>query len=243
VPNQPDGTLRLNEIEAAIRPDNVHAPRTRLICLENTHNRCGGAVLPPQYIDEVGALAREHGLKVHLDGARVFNAAVALAVDVCELTRNVDSVSFCLSKGLSAPVGAVLCGDASFIKEAHRWRKAIGGGMRQCGILAAAGIVALEEMVDRLSEDHVNAHQLAEGIADMAGVHVDPRTVQTDIVIFEVTSDLLSASQLVQALLERGIQMSAIGPTQIRAVTHYGIEAADIETTLAAMSDILEHAT
>jgi threonine aldolase len=240
VPNQPDGTLFLDDIKAAIRPDNVHAPRTRLICLENTHNRCGGAVLTPEYTDQVGALARKHGLKVHLDGARVFNAAVALGVDVRELTRSVDSVSFCLSKGLSAPVGAVLCGDASFIKEAHRWRKAVGGGMRQCGILAAAGIVALEQMVDRLADDHANARRLADGIAALAGVEIDRQTVQSDIVIFQVTSARVSAAQLVQALLERGIQMSAIGPAQIRAVTHYGIEAADIEATLAAMSDILE---
>jgi threonine aldolase len=240
VPNQPDGTLRLDDIQAAIRPDNVHAPRTRLICLENTHNRCGGAVLSPAYTDQVGALAQEHALRVHLDGARVFNAAVALGLDVRELTRSVDSVTFCLSKGLSAPVGAVLCGDAAFIAEAHRWRKAVGGGMRQCGILAAAGIVALEKMVDRLSDDHANAHRLAEGIAHVAGVDVDPQTVQTDIVIFQVTSERMSASQLVQALLERGIQMSAIGPNQIRAVTHYGIEAADIESTLVAMKDILE---
>jgi threonine aldolase len=240
VPNQPDGTLCPDDIKAAIRPDNVHAPRTRLICLENTHNRCGGAVLTPEYTDEVGTLAHAHGLKVHLDGARVFNAAIALELDVRELTRGVDSVTFCLSKGLSAPVGAVLCGDAPFIKEAHRWRKAVGGGMRQCGILAAAGIVALEQMVDRLADDHANARRLAEGIAAMAGVDVDPQTVKTDIVIFQVTSDRLSAAQMIQALLERGIQMSAIGPTQIRAVTHYGIEAADIDRTLGAMSEILE---
>ena len=242
IPNQPDGTLDLDEIEAAIRPDNVHAPRTRLICLENTHNRCGGAVLTPEYTDAVGDLARRHGLKVHLDGARVFNAAIALRVDVRELTRGVDSVSFCLSKGLSAPVGAVLCGDASFIREAHRWRKAVGGGMRQCGILAAAGIVALEQMVDRLAEDHANARHLAQGIADLPGLTIDPQTVQTDIVIFRVTSDRFSASQWVAALLEQGIQMSAIGPAQIRAVTHHGITAADIETTLAAMKAIAERA-
>lgn len=240
VPNQPDGTLRLDDIEAAIRPDNVHAPRTRLICLENTHNRCGGAVLTPEYTDKVGALAQTHELKVHLDGARVFNAAIALGLEVHELTRSVDSVTFCLSKGLSAPVGAVLCGDAPFIKEAHRWRKAVGGGMRQCGILAAAGIVALEQMVDRLADDHANARRLADGIADMDGVDVDPQAVKTDIVIFQVTSDRLSVAQLVQALLERGIQMSAIGPAQIRAVTHYGIETADIDATLAAMRQVLE---
>jgi threonine aldolase len=238
IPNQPDGTLELDEIEAAIRPDNVHAPRSRLICIENTHNRCGGAVLTPQYTDAVGDLAHRNGLKVHLDGARVFNAAISLGVDVRELTRGVDSVSFCLSKGLSAPVGAVLCGDAPFIVEAHRWRKAVGGGMRQCGILAAAGIVALEQMVDRLAEDHANARRLAQGIADLPGLAIDPLTVQTDIVIFGVTSERFSATQWVAALLEQGIQMSAIGPAQIRAVTHYGITTADIEVTLAVMKAI-----
>jgi threonine aldolase len=240
IPNQPDGTLDLDEIQAAIRPDNVHAPRTRLICLENTHNRCGGAVLTPEYTDAVGELAHKSGLQVHLDGARVFNAATALGIDVRDLTRGVDSVSFCLSKGLSAPVGAVLCGDASFIREAHRWRKAVGGGMRQCGILAAAGIVALEQMVDRLAEDHANARRLAQGIADLPGLVIDPETVQTDIVIFGVVSNRFSASQWVAALLEQGIQMSAIGPAQIRAVTHYGITDADIETTLGAMKVIAE---
>jgi len=239
IPNQPDGTLRLADIEAAIRPDNVHFPRTRLVCLENTHNRCGGVVLTPEYTAAVCELAHHHGLRVYVDGARIFNAAVALGVDVRALTRHVDSVGFCLSKGLSAPVGSVLCGDAAFIAEARRWRKAVGGGMRQCGVLAAAGIVALEEMVDRLAEDHANARRLAEGIAGLPGMAIDPQTVQTDIVIFQVTSERISAAQLVAALRERDIRMSAFGPTQIRAVTHYGIQAADIETTVAAMKEII----
>jgi len=149
LPNQPDGTLRLEDIEAAIRAENVHYPRTRLICLENTHNRCGGAALRPEYSDAVGELAHARGLALHLDGARVFNAAVALDVDVRELTRAADSVQFCLSKGLAAPVGSMLCGTAEFIAEARRWRKMLGGGMRQAGVLAAAGIEALENMVDR----------------------------------------------------------------------------------------------
>jgi threonine aldolase len=242
LPNQADGTLDLDQIEGAIRPDNPHMPRTRLICLENTHNRCGGAVLPPEYCDAVGALAQKHGLAVHLDGARVFNAAVALGVEVRELVRSVDSVSFCLSKGLSAPVGAMLCGTADFIAEARRWRKAVGGGMRQCGILAAAGIVALEQMVDRLAEDHANARQLAAGIAQIPGLDVDLDTVQSDIVIFEVTDGQMTAAGLVAALRERGVKMSAISATQIRAVTHYGIESADIEATLHAMADAMEHA-
>ena len=242
LPNQADGTLDLDQIKGAIRPENVHAPRTRLICLENTHNRCGGAVLSPEYCDAVGALAREHNLAVHLDGARLFNAAVALGVGAHELARSVDSVSFCLSKGLSAPVGSVLCGEAAFIAEARRWRKAVGGGMRQAGVLAAAGIVALEQMVDRLAEDHANAYRLAEGIAQTPSLHVDLDTVQTDIVIFEARSEQISAAGLVAALRERGVQMSAISDTRIRAVTHYGIEAKEIEAALQAIAGVMEHA-
>ena len=240
--NQPDGTLLLPDIEAAIRPDNVHHPRTRLICLENTHNRCGGRALTPEYTDAVGELAQRHGICAYLDGARVFNAAVALGVDVRELTRGVDAVGFCLSKGLSAPVGSVLCGDAPFILEARRWRKAVGGAMRQCGVIAAAGIVAMEEMIERLAEDHANARRLAEGIASVPGIGIDPQTIQTDIVIFDVAPDRFSAGQLAQSLRQRDIQVLAIGPTQIRAVTHYGIQAADIETTIEAIGDVMEHA-
>jgi threonine aldolase len=242
LPNHADGTLALEQIEDAIRPDNVHAPRTRLICLENTHNRCGGAVLPPEYCDAVGALAREHSLSVHLDGARLFNAAVALGIEARELVRSVDSVSFCLSKGLSAPVGALLCGEAGFVDEARRWRKAVGGGMRQCGVLAAAGIVALEQMVDRLAEDHANAYRLAEGIAQTPGLYLDLDTVQSDIVIFEVTAEQITAAELVAVLLERGVQVSAISASRIRAVTHYGIESQDIDTTLQAITDAMEQA-
>jgi threonine aldolase len=242
LPNQADGTLDLAQIEGAIRPDNIHAPRTRLICLENTHNRCGGAVLSPDYCDAVGALAQKHGLAVHLDGARLFNAAVALGLKVRELVRSVDSVTFCLSKGLSAPVGAMLCGEVGFIAEARRWRKAVGGGMRQCGILAAAGVVALEQMVNRLADDHANATSLAQGIAQIPGLGVDLDTVQSDIVIFQVTAEHLTAAQLVAALLERGVKMSAISATRIRAVTHYGIESADIEATLHALTDAMEQA-
>jgi threonine aldolase len=165
---------------------------------------------------------------------------VALGLPVSELTRNVDSAGFCLSKGLSAPVGSVLCGSADSVAEARRWRKAVGGGMRQCGVLAAAGIVALEEMVDRLAEDHENARFLAEGIADAPGIAIDPSKVCTDIVIFGVTSDRVSAAQLVAALLERGIQMTAFGPTQIRAVTHYGITEVDVQTAVAAICEVME---
>jgi threonine aldolase len=185
----------------------------------------------------VGELARRHGIKVHLDGARIFNAAIALGVHVPKLTRSVDSVSFCLSKGLSAPVGSVLCGDAAFIAEARRWRKAVGGGMRQCGVLAAAGIVALEQMVDRLAEDHANARRFSEGIASVPGIVIDPANVRTNIVIFEVTSPRISNVQLVTALGARGVQVMPFGATQIRAVTHYGIEAAHIDQAIGAVRE------
>jgi threonine aldolase len=240
VPNQPDGTLLLQDIEAAIRGDNVHYPRTKLVCLENTHNRCGGAALSVEYTNAVCALAHERGIKVHIDGARIFNAAVALGVDPADLSRNADSVGFCLSKGLSAPVGSVLCGSKAFIQEARRWRKAVGGGMRQAGILAAAGIVALDEMVDRLAEDHENARFLAEGIARVPGLSVDLEGVQTDIVIFEVDPQRMSAAELAQALLGRSVQVGAIGPSRIRAVTHYGIDRADVEAALSAIQGAME---
>ncbi len=240
VPNQPDGTLHLEDIEAAIRPDNEHYPRTRLVCLENTHNRCGGRALTPEYTQTVCALAHEHGLGLHIDGARIFNAAVALSVGVRELVGKADSVGFCLSKGLSAPVGSVLCGSAGFIREARRWRKAVGGGMRQAGVIAAAGIVALEGMVDRLAEDHAHARLLAEGIASVPGIGLDPTQVQTDIVIFDVDPTFMSASLLVQSLRAHSVQVSAVGPARIRAVTHYGIDRADIEAAIAAVRRVME---
>ncbi len=239
IANQPDGALLLGQIEAAVRGDDVHFPRTRLICLENTHNRCGGAALTPDYTDAVAALAKERGLSLHLDGARIFNAAVALGVDVKDLTRNVDSVSFCLSKGLSAPVGSVICGSEKFIAEARRIRKVLGGGMRQAGIIAAAGVVALEQMVDRLAEDHANAKRLAEGIAAIEGLAVDVATVQTDIVYFDVAAERITAVRLAGELDKRGARILRVGPTRLRAVTHYGISAEDIDSVLEALRDIM----
>jgi threonine aldolase len=239
VPNQPDGTLDLADVEAAIRAENVHYPRSRLICLENTHNRCGGAVLTPEYTEAVCQLAKRYGLAVHLDGARVFNAAVALGVDVRELVENVDSVQFCLSKGLSAPVGSVICGDKDFIYEARRNRKIVGGGMRQAGIIAAAGIVALEQMVDRLAEDHANARRLAEGLAEIPGLAIDLDRVPTNIVIFELTSERLTPAEFEAGLGERGLKLLTIGGCRLRAVTHYGIEAEDIEVALAVVGEVM----
>ncbi|MEA3226666.1 MAG: GntG family PLP-dependent aldolase, partial [Planctomycetota bacterium] len=236
IANQPDGTLRLDDIAGAIRDDDVHFPRTRLVCLENTHNRCGGAALSPEYIEQVAVLAHDHGLLLHLDGARVFNAAVALGVDVKELTRHVDSVSFCLSKGLSAPVGSVICGSKEFVAEARRNRKAVGGGMRQCGIIAAAGIEALENMIERLTEDHDNARRLAEGIAEIPGLSIEPERVQTNIVYFNVMAEKANAERVVTQLNDKGVRILQTGPTRLRAVTHYGISAEDIDMALAALS-------
>jgi threonine aldolase len=243
LPNQPDGTLRLEAIEAAIRPNNVHFPRTRLICLENTHNRCSGAALTPEYTTQVGALARRHGLAVHLDGARIFNAAVALNVDVRDLTRDADSLSFCLSKGLAGPVGSVICGSTDFIAEARRTRKILGGGMRQAGILAAAGIAALDQMVERLREDHDNAARLARGVAQIEGLSVDLGRVQTNIVYCDVTRVGLTAEELVKRLAGAGVKILSTAPTRFRAVTHYGLTADDIDQTLLALTRVMKSAT
>lgn len=240
--NQPDGTIRLDDIKAAIRGGNVHFPRTRLIILENTHNRCSGRALTPEYTDAVAALAGEHGISVHLDGARIFNAAVALGIDVKELTRSVDSLSFCLSKGLAAPVGSVVCGSKEFVAEARRSRKVLGGGMRQAGIIAAAGITALEEMVDRLEDDHKNARRLAEGINQIKGLSIDLTKVQTDIVYFEMAGKKLTADELVEELGKKGIKMLCVAPSRIRAVTHYGITAEDIDLALQALKEVMNGA-
>ena len=238
IANQPDGTMRLTDIAAAIRPDNVHFPRTKLICLENTHNRCRGAILTPQYIESVADLAHEHGLIVHMDGARIFNAAVASGLDVHELTRRVHSVTFCLSKGLAAPVGSVVCGSAEFIAAARRIRKSVGGGMRQCGIIAAAGIVALEEMIDRLADDHANARRLAEGIAQIQGLSIDMDTVVTNMVYFSLTTDRLTCDQFADRLSEKALKCLALPPMGLRMVTHYGIQTTHINRALNIMADV-----
>jgi len=239
IANQPDGTMRLEDIESAIRDSNVHFPRSRLICLENTHNRCSGSALTPRYMEAVAKLAGNRGLRVHLDGARIFNAAVALGVNVTELTCHADSVSFCLSKGLSSPLGSVICGSGQFIAEARRNRKVLGGGMRQSGIIAAAGIEALEQMVDRLAEDHENARHLAEGIARIPGLSLDMEKIHTNIVYFNMVSERFTAEKLVTQLADRGIKILQVAPGRLRAVTHYGISADDIDLALEALSEIM----
>lgn len=240
IPNQPDGTLRLEDIEAAIRGDNIHFPRTRLICLENTHNRCNGSPLTSKYIESVAALARRHGLLVHLDAARIFNASIALGVDVKELTHSVDSLIFCLSKGLSAPVGSIVCGSREFIAEALRTRKILGGGMRQTGVIAAPGTIALEQMVDRLAEDHMNARCLAEGIAQIPGLSIDLARVQTNIIYFDLVSDRITADVFMKQLGQKGIKLLRTGPSRFRMVTHYGIHSEDIDATLMCLGKVVE---
>jgi len=239
VPNLPNGMLDPADVEAAIREDNVHFPRTRLICLENTHNRCGGAVLTPAQMATIREIARRHGLAVHLDGARIFNAAVALGIEAKEIAAQADSVQFCFSKGLSAPVGSAICGSAEFIKAARRNRKIVGGGMRQAGVIAAAAIVALEQMVERLAEDHENARILAEGLAEIPGFEVDLSTVQTNIIIFGLTDTRVSAKDVVRALAAEGVKIGVIDARHFRAVTHYGITREDIDVALMVARKVM----
>ncbi|NOZ51032.1 MAG: low-specificity L-threonine aldolase [Chloroflexi bacterium] len=238
VPNQDDGTIRLEDLAAAVRADNEHFPISRLVVLENTHNRRYGSYLTPAYTDAVAAFAHDHGMKLHIDGARIFNAAVAQGGDVKALVRNADSVTFCLSKGLSAPVGSVVCGSADFIRRARRARKVLGGGMRQAGIIAAAGIVALQQMVGRLAEDHVNARRLAEGVAAVPGFAVDLSHVQTNIVYIDVVHPDFSAADVAARLREQEVGVFDTSPHRLRAVTHYGIAAADIEEAIQVFSQL-----
>ena len=234
VPNGPQGEIDPADLQDAIRPTgNIHMPPTRLVCLENTHNRCSGGVLTPQDTKAVADVAHAAGASVHLDGARVFNAAVALEVPASELVKDVDDVSFCLSKALSCPVGSVLCGSNDFIGEALRWRKMVGGGMRQAGILAAAGLVALDTMVDRLADDHANARRLAQGLANIDGLTVDPDSIYTNIVIFDVDQSVGAAADLIAGLREQEVLVSSPGPHSIRMVTHREVDSADIDEALA----------
>ena len=237
VPNDSQGRMDPEDVAAAIRPPgNLHFPRTSMLCLENTHNRCSGGVLTPEDTKSVCDVAHEAGVPVHLDGARIFNAAIALEVPAAELVREVDDLSFCLSKSLSCPVGSVLVGSQEFINNARRWRKMLGGGMRQAGVLAAAGLVALDTMVDRLAEDHQNARRLAHGLANIDGLNVDPEQIQTNIVFFEVDTKLGTAADMIAALERQDIKVSYPGKQSIRMVTHRHITPEDIEEALSRTS-------
>jgi threonine aldolase len=234
------GAITPAQLEAALRPPDRHHAPTRLLCLENTHNSAGGSVMTPTAMAEVCAAAHRSGLHVHLDGARIFNAAVALGVDVRRLVSGADSVMFCLSKGLSAPVGSVLLGETSFVARARRLRKMLGGGMRQVGVLAAAGIVALETMIDRLAEDHRHAQLLARRLAALPGLRIDLTSVQTNIVMVYVAD----APWLVQQLATRNVLVNAEGPTRIRLVTHRHIGAREIDEAVEGfhrVTNLAEH--
>jgi threonine aldolase len=237
VPNDKNGRLALQDVEQAIREKGLHYPETTLLCLENTHNRCGGAVLSVEYTTAICDLAHQRGLKVHLDGARIFNAAIALGVPVPILTKDVDSVSFCISKGLSAPVGSLLCGSQDFVERARKFRKMLGGGMRQAGVLAAAGIVALETMVERLNEDHRNARQLAQGLSAIQGITLAQDDVPTKIAMFDLSSQLPSR-QFTDSLDKAGVKVGSRGHNRFRAVTHRMISSADIEEALSRIQTI-----
>ncbi len=243
VENRNDGTVSYDEIEAAIRPDNDHFPITRLICLENSHNRCGGSVLSVDYTQEVGRIAREHGLSMHIDGARIFNAAIALDVSPAELVAAADSVTFCLSKGLCAPAGSVICGDEVFIQKVHRARKMLGGGMRQVGVLAAAGVVALETMVDRLREDHLRACQLSESLAELPGVILDYEVPATNMIFLRLDADApITGEEIVRRFAEKGIKISASGGGKMRLVIHYWIDDGALAKVIDAYKEIFLHA-
>lgn len=239
IPNASDGTLPLAAVAAAIREPDPHFPRTRLICIENTQNRCGGVAIGAEYMTALGRLAHHHDLALHLDGARLFNAAVALGVDAAALAAPADTVMVCLSKGLAAPVGSVLAGPRAFIERARFNRKLVGGGMRQAGILAAAGLVALEQMVDRLAEDHANAHRLAAGLTDLPGLAVDPARVQTNMVYAGLAPGVWTAASFTAAGAAAGVLFAPTDLQVVRLATHYGITAADIDTTLSRLAAIL----
>ncbi len=238
IPNR-DGMPSLEDIEAAIRPVSPNMPRSALLCLENSHNNCGGAVITPAQTRAAAALAHERGMKVHLDGARIFNAAAALGIDPIELTGPVDTVQFCFSKGLSAPVGSILCGSKETVVRARKVRKLLGGAMRQAGVIAAAALVGLETMRERLVEDHVNARAIADGLAAIRGVKVDAAKVVTNIVSFEITA--MDAGEFQKACAERGLRISRYlgNSPRLRMVTHANVSRADVDAALAIMSGVL----
>jgi threonine aldolase len=231
------GVMSPAQVAGAIRVEDVHHPRTAAVFFEDTHNYHGGVAWPNADLRAASDEAHGHGLTVHLDGARLFNAAVATGTDAREIAACADTVTFCLSKGLGAPVGSLLCGPAEKIAEARRWRKMLGGGMRQTGMLAAAGLFALDNMVDRLADDHANARTLAEGLAEMDGVRIDLSRVHTNLVIFEL--DRMNPEAFVAECDRRGVRGATISRTQVRFVTHYGIEAAGIQQTLKVAGEVL----
>jgi threonine aldolase len=239
VTNQPDGSLLLSDLEAGLRADDAHFPVSRLICLENTHNRCGGSFQTPEYTRQAAEFAHAHGLKIHLDGARVFNAAAAQGINVRALTEHVDSLTFCLSKGLSAPVGSVICGSRKFIQQVHRVRKMLGGGMRQAGVLAAAGIVALQVMVERLGEDHARARRLAKSLGKLQGLSLDAGSPFTNMIFLTLAESVpLSAPEVAEQLKARGVLVGVVGARRFRLVLHCQVDDAGVAQAVSAIRDV-----
>lgn len=234
------GQMPLADLEAAIRGNDIHLPKTGLISIENTHNRAGGAILPVHYMDEVHQLAEKYDIPIHLDGARIFNAAVALGVEVGELTRHVDTVQTCLSKGLSAPIGSILAGSKTFIEDARKVRKRLGGGMRQAGVIAAPGLIALNQMIDRLQEDHQHARVLAAGLADIDGIGVSVENIETNMVFIDTAQLQIDATAFVAELREYGILANAEGPDVVRFVTHREITEEAIKIAIAQVREIVD---
>ncbi|TMD29233.1 MAG: low specificity L-threonine aldolase [Chloroflexi bacterium] len=232
------GVMSPRQVAEAVRPrDDPHQPISAAVTFENTHNRHGGVAWPLEALRAASDAAHAQGLRVHLDGARIFNAAVALGVPAAEIAAGADTVTFCLSKGLACPVGSIFCGSAEDVEEAKRWRKRLGGGMRQVGVLAAAGLIALDQMVDRLAEDHANARTLAEGLSELPGVRCDLSRVQTNLVYFDV--ETMPASGFLDECAKRGVISEPTGPHTVRFVTHYGIDAEDIQTALKVCEEVL----
>lgn len=234
------GVLKPEDVEAAIRPKNIHFPEPALVCVENTHNRHGGTIIKDEQLKAVSDVAHRHGLRFYMDGARIFNAAVALGVNVKEFTKHVDNLMFCLSKGLSCPVGSLVVGNRDFVERARKNRKVLGGGMRQAGVIAAAGLVALDTMVNRLADDHRNARFLAEGCMKIDGLNVDLVRVQTNMVVLNVTGLIADETAFCSKLKEKGILAGSVGKGKVRLVTHQGIERADVEKALDIIRDVAD---
>ncbi|MBL8148953.1 MAG: low-specificity L-threonine aldolase [Blastocatellia bacterium] len=233
-----NGLLTWKDIESAIRPPIYYCAQTSLICLENTHNMAGGAVMPKEQMYEICEKARERNIRVHLDGARIFNAAVALGESVAELTKPFDSVMFCLSKGLGAPIGSMIVGTKEFIERARPLRKTLGGGMRQVGVLAAAGLIALEEMPARLAEDHDNAKLMAQQLAEMPGISIVGR-VQSNIIIFDISKTGLNTKDFSEKLKSHGVLANGISPTEMRMLTHFDVSRSDCENAMEIVREIV----
>ena len=238
IKNEPDGTLDLKTIEQKIRTSDIHYPPTRLITLENTHNYCMGSPISPEYMRQVGNLAQKYNLKIHIDGARIFNAAIALKLDVKDLLCEADSVMFCLSKGLSAPVGSIVCGSKNFIHKTRKWRKMVGGGMRQSGHLAAAGIIALNDLTDRLKEDHSNAQKLAQGLARLKRIVLKPELIKTNIIFFSLEHSNIKPETFLENLEAQGIKILMIHEGVFRIVLHREISETQVELVIKAMKEI-----